>query len=82
MDRIRAASRAALPLVAVLCALGMAGGPAWASTSVRPLQPEPASVYPAECADNGGHVYRDRDDPDEWHCEGGKHDGEDVRIEK
>jgi hypothetical protein len=81
MDGIRAASRAALPLVAALCALGMAGGPAWASTSVRPVQPEPTWVYPAQCHQNGGYVVRDRDNPNQWHCEGGKNNGEDVRVQ-
>jgi hypothetical protein len=81
MDGIRAASRAALPLVAAICALGMAGGLAWASTSVRLVQPEPAWVYPAQCHQNGGYVVRDRDNPNQWHCEGGKNNGEDVRVQ-
>jgi hypothetical protein len=81
MDGIRAASRTALPLVAALCALGMAGGPAWASTSAHPVQPEPAWVYPAQCHQNGGYVVRDRDNPNQWHCQGGKNNGEDVRVQ-
>jgi hypothetical protein len=81
MDGIRAASRAALPLLAAICALGMVGGPAWASTLVRPIQPEPAWVYPAECNREGGGVVRDRDNPNDWHCVGGSENGEDVRVE-
>jgi hypothetical protein len=80
MDGIRAASRAALPLVAAMCALGVAGGPAWASTSLRRVQPEPAWVYPAQCHDGGGYVVRDRDNPREWHCVGGSKGGQDVHF--
>jgi hypothetical protein len=81
MNGIRAASRSAPLLVAALCALAMAAGPAWASALVGPVQPEPAWVYPAQCHQNGGSVVRDRYNPNLWHCVGGKNNGQDVRIQ-
>jgi hypothetical protein len=80
MGGIRAVSGVAVPMVAALCALGMATGPAWASTSVGPVQPQPTWVYPAQCHQGGGSVVRDRYNPSLWHCAGGQYNGQDVHF--
>jgi hypothetical protein len=75
------ASRAAVPLVAALFAVGLATAPAWASTSARPGPPQPPPwVRADQCRHDGGHLVRDRHDGNRWHCQGGRWNGHDARF--